>query len=571
MVKTTLIPEPKNVNDFGTRVNVVDLPELGAVTKAISANWAYLHLNSDSPHGLYAPIGGIPVQLGCYYFTPSAGSDYNVGMLWSRTPQTAGYARAYSPRSGMIKAVLGHFWNGTAGTSEASNLYLDVTNPTTGTSSHLISSAIDNSSTIDEFLKYDLAIPILQGDYLELRWDCPSSWSTTPQNVHILATVYIDCGSVADQPPAPPPGGEDTYGAGAYDEALGPIGGGADYLGGIYTQATPNDSDHTIYSSDSVSTIVTKISGAHSGDVIFIQGDVDTDMGSTEWLVIPAGVTLASNRGAGGTALGGRLRMSTSKSFEPLLYVTGSNVRVTGMRLQGPDGGITGSSYNEGIRIYGSLNNFEMDNCEVLQWPYGAICYWGDNVTGGLYGTGRGYIHHNYIHNNRRSGLGYGVQVGINATVLIEANIFDYGRHFVSGIRDEASPWADGSRWECRYNILEPNCTNTLLDQHGGNDDAYWGWDDGPNANSHAGDYIYIHHNTSKAKVALGTGKNQPMVGIRGVPYHWCNVYRNWTWWYDTETYPTVNFRQWVDNLGLTPYVNMTVDDNLWGQYSDPS
>ena len=42
------------------------------------------------------------------------------------------------------------------------------------------------------------------------------------------------------------------------------------------------------------------------------------------------------------------------------------------------------------------------------------------------------YIHHNYIHHNQARGEGYGVNLyGGNA--LIEANIFDYNRHDVTG------------------------------------------------------------------------------------------------------------------------------------------
>lgn len=570
-------PDPINKNKYdpSIRVLVDTAPVLGNVDRAIASDWAYRHYIDENPHPNSAVIGGFQVPFESYMISPTDNNTYYVGTMFSRPPQTTqGRVRMYVLRAGTIKAVRGFFnTSGTLATAETSSLYLDVTDTSNNTVGHLVSSSCVNNAVLTPFYNTALAIQVNEGYYLEMRWETPS-WSTNPTDVFCAGQIYIDCGIESQQPP-PPPGEVDTYGMGAYDPAiLGPIGGGSGYLGGIYTSG-----DVTISTSDTYSTARTKIEGASSGQVVYVNEDVDLNLqiANDDYITIPAGVTLASNRGAGGTSLGGRLKNLTTQHYDPLFYVTGSNVRVTGIRLMGPDPNVGTSGadpLNEGIRVYGSLNNFECDNCDISAFPYAGICYWGDNVTGGLYGTGRGWIHHNYIHHNRRAGLGYGVQIGINATCLIECNQINYSRHHISGVRDESSPWAQGSRWELCYNDLGSYCTNTLLDQHGGNDDSSMSWYAGPNANSNAGDHIYIHHNTIKAKVSLGSGQNQPAVGIRGIPYTHCTVYRNWTWWYDTETYPYTNFRQRVENLGYStppPYIKMTVSENLWGENSDPT
>jgi hypothetical protein len=140
---------------------------------------------------------------------------------------------------------------------------------------------------------------------------------------------------------------------------------------------------------------------------------------------------------------------------------------------------------------------------------------------------------------------------------VVEANLFDYNRHSIMGTRDYPV-----SSYEARYNIVGPNATNTMLDMHGGNDSPSWGFADGPDASVPAGGTVLIHHNTFKSST-------QAAVGIRGVPSDACRVYNNWTYWPSSKS--TATFIQRLENLGLKPYVKMSVYDNWYGTASPPT
>jgi hypothetical protein len=261
---------------------------------------------------------------------------------------------------------------------------------------------------------------------------------------------------------------------------------------------------------------------------------------------IPAGVTLASGRGRS-TSLGA-LIYSNAIDTNPLFISAGEGVRVTGIRLQGPDPnrrteqmlwlGSQGRYYDipYSAGIWSSFSHLTVDNCELSGWSHAAIYL--------QTGSHENYIHHNFIHHNQRSGLGYGTVISTGADALIEANVYDWNRHSIAGVR--GSP---GSSYEARYNLVLGNANSHYFDMHGGNDVS--------DATVPAGGYVKIHHNTFMESI-------EAAVKIRGVPSEGVWVYRNWAL-YDTLT-PEQIFAQSLGNLpGHTPYEKMSVYDNLYG------
>jgi len=342
---------------------------------------------------------------------------------------------------------------------------------------------------------------------------------------------------------APSEAATSEYGANANNTG-NPIGGGAGYTKIV----DPNSADFYVSSRSELLTALTK---ATSGQIVYVADGAQIDLTGYKNIVVPAGITLASGRGRNGSA-GGLIYTSERKTGYGYnkFFKTGSNVRITGIRLRGPDSEIGSSTYTyqvySGI-VSSSSGKIEVDNCEIYNWSEAGVM---------VQLTREGYVHHNNIHHCRRTGLGYGVAVA-GGTALVEANLFDYNRHSIMGTRDYPV-----SSYEARYNIVGPNATNTMLDVHGGNDTPSWGFADGPDASVPAGGTILIHHNTFKSST-------QAAVGIRGVPADICRVCNNWTYWPSSKS--TATFIQRLENLGLKPYVRMSVYDNWYGTTSPPT
>ncbi len=248
------------------------------------------------------------------------------------------------------------------------------------------------------------------------------------------------------------------------------------------------------------------LAAAKAGDVVYVDDAAEIDLSGRETLPIPAGVTLASGRGRDGSD-GARL-LTKDLGAMPLLRAEGPGVRLTGLRLRGPDPGRRTEQmrrlHREGK--YYSLPNsrgiqcrfpdLEVDNCELSGWSHAAVFL--------RKGAG-GHVHHNHIHHNQRRGLGYGVCLD-RAEVLVEANRFDYCRHAIAGTG------RPGTSYEARYNEVGPHANSHSFDMHGGADR-----EDGTDV---AGGRIRIHHNTFRAV-------NVPAVRIRGRPQVGADIHHN--------------------------------------------
>ena len=297
----------------------------------------------------------------------------------------------------------------------------------------------------------------------------------------------------------------DCYGAEACNPTGNPIGGGSGYSRIITGKETSVKS--VVSTKDQ---LVTALRSAKSGDVVFVSGNAVIDMTGTPTVMIPSGVTLASDRGRAGSsgALLKRTRNLDGGWEEPMFVAGGDFVRVTGLRLQGEmypqdygnsDGETDESNYLVGIYAE-NRKGFEVDNCEMYGWAWSCVSLRQNSI------APIPYIHHNYIHHNQARGEGYGVNL-YSGNALIEANIFDYNRHAITGAG------LAGEKYEARYNIVLGNG-----DAMGGHHfDIHQDEDGG----DFAGDTFLIHHNTFKDGIGINGGKlasiairQRPITGI---------------------------------------------------------
>jgi hypothetical protein len=356
-----------------------------------------------------------------------------------------------------------------------------------------------------------------------------------------------------------------AYGADA-NPTGNPIGGGAGY------SVIKTSGDYTVTTK---AQLLSALASATSGQVVYVSGTASIDMTGSSSVRIPQGVTLASNRGYGGS-LGGLIYTTNTGIRYVGLFACASNVTISGLRIQGPSSSTTDvGTYMTGIWLNdqsggNGYKHLIVENCEVYNWPYSAIQVSNDGVSG-LASSDASYVHHNYLHHNRLNGCGYGVGVD-GASVIVEANIIDRCRHHV--MCDRGTPV---SNYEFRYNIDyntgdDSNC-QVMCDAHGGNDTVDGGWGPFPSGHgdptSQAGGTILIHHNDF-----LADESSCAPVGIRGIPGTLCDVYNNWTYWSASNT--KTAFLQKVDNLAWAGYVqgtyyNMTVHNNWYGTTAPPS
>ena len=299
--------------------------------------------------------------------------------------------------------------------------------------------------------------------------------------------------------------GGQLYGAKADD--VGPIGGGHGY-----TRILTNGD----YTAESLEQLVESLQNAEPGQVVFIPGETEIDMTTLIYidklvLEVPAGVTLAGERGHNGSR--GALLTSDALDTPVMIRPAGPSVRVTGLRIRGPNtkryldhhqrafnGGGGGHAYyykfptQDGIRT--QYDDLEVDNCDLSGFGHSAVY---------LESGKEHQLHHNFIHHCQYNGLGYGVSHN-TASSLIEFNLFDFNRHSIAGTG------RPGCTYLARHNVELGTSLSHCFDMHGGRDRQ----DD----TDVAGTSIEIYNNTFRAP--------QTPVVIRGVPQETCEVHHNW-------------------------------------------
>jgi hypothetical protein len=301
--------------------------------------------------------------------------------------------------------------------------------------------------------------PTLAGDVISI--------TLVATNQHGSGTVVKNSIITVNTPaPTPEP---DAYGAptavngynlgGSHQVIVGgnTYGGGAEYP--TYTAGVAAGG----YAGGTITTragLLAALSVATSGAVIYINPGSSIVMNdpADENILIPAGVTLASNRGKGSGPTGstGGLISTTkvgSNWNKPLFRTNGDGVRITGLRMQGEcyaeDYSGTESNFRVGVWCDGHAG-FVVDNCDFKGFAYANIM-----VVACPVGAGRPYIHHNYIHESHNEHEGYGVDVD-DGDCLIEGNIFYHNRHHITG------DGKTGEYYTFRYNIMQDNTMATV-------------------------------------------------------------------------------------------------------------
>lgn len=294
---------------------------------------------------------------------------------------------------------------------------------------------------------------------------------------------------------------------GAQPEPSGPIGGGENYsrvfTGGDFRVENYQD-------------LIDALANAKSGQVIFIPSETEIDLTTYIYmeelaLEIPEGVILAGNRGHQGSR--GALMISDSLKTPVMISPLGSHVRISGLRIQGPNPkrhmehhrkafGPGGQGHEYYYRfpvsrgIVTEYPHLEIDNCEISAFSGSGISL--------LNGSGH-HIHHNFIYKNQYNGLGYGISHS-KANSLIESNLFNENRHSIAGTG------VPGCGYVARKNIELGISLSHCFDMHGGRDRK--------DSTDIAGSSIEIYNNSFWAP--------QKAVVIRGVPEEKCEIYRNW-------------------------------------------
>jgi hypothetical protein len=182
------------------------------------------------------------------------------------------------------------------------------------------------------------------------------------------------------------------------------------------------------------------------GTDVFVANNVDMDLSHRTGIRIAEGVSLFGQRSA--RVPGARLYTTTRPN--PLFSVAGDNVRVSGVRIEGPDMGVSGSDEKGcAIRVR-SHREVEIDHNELSGWSSSAVAVEDDEGRiDPILDQDSVHVHDNFIHHNQSEGrMGYGVVVGDGAYVLIERNVFDWNRHAIAG------DGSDGSGYSAYRNLV---------------------------------------------------------------------------------------------------------------------
>jgi len=236
------------------------------------------------------------------------------------------------------------------------------------------------------------------------------------------------------------------------------VGGGEDCENWV---ERPKDRKHIVYTAQQLKE---RLDTAEKGDVIYVDDNSIINLDDYSNLEVKSGVTLASGRGRDGS-LGGKLVRTKKVKNEDfgLLHITGDNVRVTGIRIEGPDKDKKGDSeeINNGISIYSeqptTFRSLIIDNNEIFGWQKAGVEV--RNVKGVL--IEQNHIHHCLYRKVGVTSRGYGVVVYEAGEAHIKGNLFDHNRH------DVACDGHPVSEYTVNTNLILNGGISHSLDVHG--------------------------------------------------------------------------------------------------------
>ena len=338
-----------------------------------------------------------------------------------------------------------------------------------------------------------------------------------------------------------------------FAERLNPTG---DPIGGFvgYSDVSTGG-DHTVAAGATPAELKAVVEGAAAGEVVYVEADVDllvpASFEPSLPIVVPEGVTLASDRGAvraGAASSGARIRSEAwavrrrdgVRAEQALFHLGGPGARLTGLRIVGP---ATGLETLSGVLVYDRGGYGEVDNCDLSRGG-------GVVVLTTYLGT---RVHHNHIHHNNAPGYGYGVFIGDqddatrelvgDEVPTVEANLLVDHRHHID---------AGGGRWGdkvWRHNVVvEPSPNQALVKHHGG-------------ARGH-GNNTTVYRNLFWGTVGAGEADvdGEGPVGPRGTML----VKENWTVQPDAEGDGVEGFFPQADDWAGAGY-DVRLEGNVYG------
>lgn len=237
--------------------------------------------------------------------------------------------------------------------------------------------------------------------------------------------------------------------------------------GGIKYRELFNDADHVV---SNLAELKSALESVKSGETIFINGNAELNLTNNR-ITIPAGVTLASNRGAineDGKVSGGAMLYSTIRQDKLITMKEGS--RLVGVTVVGADTerhmthlerglNSSGDSYTDyyysltltrGVCIEG--DGVSVSNCEVSGFSEAGIA---------VINSKSAVINNNFIHHNQRNGFGYGIVFYGPSVGEVYGNVFNYDRHAI------AADGTAGSGYSAHDNIHLGTAIYHIFDAHG--------------------------------------------------------------------------------------------------------
>ena len=296
---------------------------------------------------------------------------------------------------------------------------------------------------------------------------------------------------------------DEKFKYGAHTNSTGDAIGG----GGCYSNNVTNGDYLVRNRQDLLSALET----AEAGEVVLIDHDASIDLSNDFSINIPAGVTLAGNRGNCDPDNKGPLIYADDMPLGKDLFGLQSGSRVTGLRFRGPDAAILDINYNieepswtKCLIAWGE--DIEIDNCEISNFNHAGVSVnsEGANV----------HIHHNYFHDIHF----YPILTVDDSdySILIEANTIEWIWEAV------ASTGHPGTGYEVRYNmIVRKPAPDFWQPYQGGHSIDMHPYRPVKQDRGHliGGDFVNVHHNTFASEAGA-----DPSVGliddahIRGVP-----------------------------------------------------
>jgi hypothetical protein len=182
-----------------------------------------------------------------------------------------------------------------------------------------------------------------------------------------------------------------------------------------------------------------------SNETVNVQNDVAFDLSNVTPLVVAGGVKIMGVRD--GHHLGPRL--FTSARPRMFFEIGGDQVRISGLRIEGPDANNADASGSDAAVFSDSHVAIEIDHNEIDGWAGSAVEIQDHGSRLSWNGPPVVIINDNYIHNNQQQGrFGYGVSIGAGAYALIEHNILNFNRHAIT------SDGSDGSGYRAYGNLV---------------------------------------------------------------------------------------------------------------------